>query len=151
MKPSFLRLLKEKLRTIRTYLNANHFWLFEIVLKLSGDMEENAVPKPSSKFLYLSLEFEQYFCINYAKISLSRGYISAHNFDIICISETYLNSDTSDDDENLKIAGYSLIRADHPSNIKRGGVCIYYKHSLAFILLNIYYLDKCMNFEICYH
>ena len=47
-----------------------------------------------------------------------------------------------------KIAGYNLIRADHTSNFKRGGVYIYYKHSLAFRLLNIHYLNECMNFEI---
>ena len=76
------------------------------------------------------------------------AYISSHKFDAICISETYLDSDTSDDDDNLKIAGYNLIRADRPSNTKQGGVRIYYKHSLAFKLSNIHYLKKCMSFEI---
>ena len=47
----------------------------------------------------------------------------------MCISETYLDSDTSTVDENLEIVGYTLKRANHPSNIKRGGVCIYNKHS----------------------
>ena len=61
---------------------------------------------------------------NYIKVSLLRACISTHKFDVICISETYLHSDTTDDDDNLKIAGSNLIRADHPSNTKRGGVCI---------------------------
>ena len=65
---------------------------------------------------------------NYIQISLLRTYISTHKFDVICISKTYLDSDTSDDDDNLKIAGYNLIRVDRPSNTKRDGVCIYYKH-----------------------
>ena len=52
------------------------------------------------------------------KVSLLRVYISTDKFDVICISETYLDSDTSNDD-NLKIAGYNLILADHPSNTKR--------------------------------
>ena len=85
---------------------------------------------------------------NYIKLLLLRAYISSHKFDIICISKTYLNSDTSTVDENLKIAGYTFIRADHPFNSKRGDVCIYYKHSLAFGLLDICYLDECINFEI---
>ena len=68
------------------------------------------------------------------KFSLLRGYLSTHKFDVICISEIYLNSDTSTVDENLEI---TLIRADHPSNTKRSDVCIYYKHSLAFKLLDI--------------
>ena len=62
---------------------------------------------------------------NYIKVSLLRAYISTHKFDVICISEIYLDSDASDDDSNLKIAGYNLIRVDHPSNTKRGGVCNY--------------------------
>ena len=32
----------------------------------------------------------------------------------------------------------------------RGGVCVYYKHSLAFRLLNIHYLKECMTFEISF-
>ena len=75
------------------------------------------------------------------KLSLLRAYLSTHKFDIICISETYLNSDTSTVNENLGIAGYTLIRADHPSNTKRGGAYIYYKHSLAFKFLDICYLE----------
>ena len=68
---------------------------------------------------------------NYIKLSLSRAYVSTHKFDVICISETYLKSDTSTVDGNLEIVVYTLISADHPSNTKRGGVCIYYKYSLA--------------------
>ena len=87
---------------------------------------------------------------NYIKVSLLRAYISTHKFDVICISETYLDFDTTDDDHNLKIASYNLIRADHPPNTKRGGVCIYYKDSLAFISLNIHYLKDWMSFEISF-
>ena len=51
--------------------------------------------------------------------------VAIDKFDVICISETYLDSYTSTVDENLEIVGYTLIRADHPSNTKRGGACIY--------------------------
>ena len=30
----------------------------------------------------------------------------------------------------IDIVGYSLVRADHPSNTKNGGFCIYYKDFL---------------------
>ena len=43
-----------------------------------------------------------------------------HKFDIICISESYLNSDTSSHDDNLKKPCYSMSRADHPSGNRRG-------------------------------
>ena len=52
--------------------------------------------------------------------------------EIICIYKTYLDSVTSHGNLNLKISGFTLIRADHPCNSKRSGVCIYYRHSLAF-------------------
>ena len=128
------------------------FWLDEIVLKLSGDIEGNPWPKRRSNkhFSICHWNLNSISAHNYIKVSLLRVYISAHKFDVISISETYLDSDASDDDENLKIAGYNLIWADHPSNTKRGGVCIYYKHSLAFKLLNIYYLKEYMNFEISF-
>ena len=66
-----------------------------------------------------------------------RAYLSTNKFDVICISENYLDSDTTDDDNNLKVAGCNLIRADISSNTKRGGVCIYYKYAFAFRLLNL--------------
>ena len=92
---------------------------------------------------------------NYIKGSFLRAYISTHKFDVICISQTYLDSDTTDNHDNLKISGYNLIRADYPSNTKQGGVCIHYKQSLAFRLFNIHYLhlilhSLCMDFEISF-
>ena len=117
-------------------LYANHFWLYEIVLKLSGDIKENLVPKLSSNqsFSICHWHLNSISAHNYIKVSLLRAYISTPKFDVICIFETYLDSDTTDYDDNVKIAGCNLIRADHPSNAKRGGVCVYYKLSLAFRL-----------------
>ena len=45
---------------------------------------------------------------NYIKVSLLRAGISTHKFDVIGISETYLDSDTSDDDNILLICLYLL-------------------------------------------
>ena len=47
------------------------------------------------------------------KLLLLTAYLCTHKSDVICISETYLNSDTSTVDENLEIAGYTLNRAEH--------------------------------------
>ena len=118
-------------------------------MKLSCDIEEKAL---TNVFLFVTCSI----CIsahNYIKdiqVSLLRAYISTLKFDVICSSETHLDSDTYDDDSNLKIAGYTLIRADHPSNTKQGGVCIYYINSLTFRLLNIHNLKECMNSEISF-
>ena len=41
-----------------------------------------------------------------------------------------------------------LIRSGHPSNTKRGGVCIYYKRSLLLRVTNIGYLHECLSFDL---
>ena len=53
----------------------------------------------------------------------------------------------------MAISGYNLIRSDHPSNNKRGGVCIYYKNFLPLRVLSIQYLQvgcKICNFISLY-
>ena len=79
---------------------------------------------------------------------LLKAYTAIHKFDIICISETYLDFNTSPDDSNLEISCYNLIWSDHPSNNKQGGICIYYNHFLPLRILNVQYLQECINFEI---
>ena len=56
---------------------------------------------------------------------------------MICVSETYLHSSISNDEKYISIKGHSLVRADHLSNTKRGGVCTYYKESLAVRIIDI--------------
>ena len=48
----------------------------------------------------------------------------------------------------MQLPGFDLIRADHPSNTKRGGVSIYYQNLLPLKLINIHYLNECITFEI---
>ena len=80
---------------------------------------------------------------------LIEAFITTSNFDIVCLSETFLDSTIPDDDVNIQINGYSLLRADHPSNIKRGGVCIYFKESLPLIRRNdLTNLKDCLVTEI---
>ena len=77
-----------------------------------------------------------------------RAYISLHNFDVIWISETYPDSITALDDENLAITVYNLLRANHASSSKRDGICVYYKSSLALRIIDVHYLQECLIFEI---
>ena len=48
----------------------------------------------------------------------------------------------------MVIAGYDLYRAYHPSSVKRGGVCIYYKNFLPLKVIDIQYLQECINFKM---
>ena len=68
--------------------------------------------------------------------------------DIICLSETYLDSSVPVDDDNLKIPGYSSARADHLSNTRHGGVLIYYKNFLTIKLIDVKYLHASLNFAL---
>ena len=81
-------------------------------------------------------------------MSLLNAYLTFYKFDIVCSSETYLDSNTAPDNNNLEISGYNLIILDHSSNSKRGGVCIYYKNFLRLRVLDIQYLHECINIEL---
>ena len=50
---------------------------------------------------------------NFSKISLLKVHNTTHTYDIICLSETYLNYDTLSYNDNLQTPGCKLIRADH--------------------------------------
>ena len=54
-----------------------------------------------------------------------------HTYDFISLSETWLDSKTSIDSNDLSLKGYNLNRVDNPVNVKKGGVCVYYKETLA--------------------
>ena len=45
----------------------------------------------------------------FIKLSLLEAYNTVHDFDIICISETFMNSEISTDDPRLSLQGYTMI------------------------------------------
>ena len=124
--------------------------VYLILTKRSGDTEQNPGPKSNSSqsFFICHWNLISISAHDFIKISHFKTYIATRKLDVICLSETYLDSSISNDDDNLEIPGYDLFRADHPSNTKRGGVCIYYRNSLPLKILNIQYLHECINFEI---
>ena len=78
-----------------------------------------------------------------------QAYVTQYNCDIICLSETFLNSSIQNDDDRIKIDGYNLIRSDHPSDSKKGGACICYKEHISLIKWDdICTLDSCLVTEI---
>ena len=64
------------------------------------------------------------------KISQIEAYNLLYNYDLICLSETCFDSSILKRDKNFQLNGYHLIRANHPSNTKRGGVFIYHKEGV---------------------
>ena len=113
-----------------------------------GDIEANPGPKYSS-LTFCHWNLNGLTAHDSIKISLLQTYITQHNYDIICLSETFLNSSIETNDDRISIDEYNLIRADHPSDSKRGGVCIYYKEHIPLIKRDdICTLDNCLVTEI---
>ena len=119
-------------------------------MHLSGDIEKNPGPKKdfSQMFSIGHWNLNSLVARNFTKVALLKAYLSVQKFDIFCISETYLNSSITEDDDSLRIPGYNLIRSHHPSNSKRGGVAIYYKYFLPLKLIDVNYLRESTLFEL---
>ena len=117
----------------------HYVWLYSLAIKLSGDIEDNPCPKATSCdcLLICHWNLNSICAHNFIKLSLLRAYISINKIDIICLSETYLDSSIPSDDDNLELPGYNLVRADNPTNTNRGGVCIYYHNSLPLKVIDI--------------
>ena len=112
------------------------FLLFFIqnLLSCCGETEENPGPKYSLTFCHWILN--RLTAHDSTKLSLVQAYITQHNYDIICLTETFLNFYVLSDDNVITIDGYNLIRSDHPSDSKKDGVCICYKEHIPIILLD---------------
>ena len=85
---------------------------------LSDDVKINPEPLGNCKeyFSVCHWNLNSIYTHDYSKSFLLKGYIILHKFDIICLSETYLDFTIPSDDEKLQSPGYTLIRSDHPSN-----------------------------------
>ena len=72
---------------------------------------------------------------NFAKLTQLKTDNSIYKHGFIYLSETYF--DLATPKNLLEIEGYNFVRADHLNNVKRGGVCIYYKKSLPVRAINL--------------
>ena len=88
---------------------------------LSADNEASWLLLPSLVSLLSgsTVQPENVSSQSYTKVSLITAFNFIHNFDIICVSDTFLNSETAANDPNLEIPGYNMHRVDHLSNCKR--------------------------------
>ena len=65
------------------------------------------------------------------------------------LTKTFLDSSTLSEDPRLAIEGYKPFCCDHPSNLRRVGVCLYFKdHLLLAIRPNLTTLGECLVCEI---
>ena len=95
-----------------------HILITKLLLKC-GDIEPNLGPKNKQCLSICHFNINSLAAHNFAKLSSLNAFNSVHDFDIICLSESFLDSSFSTDDSNLALRGYKLVRADHPSDVKR--------------------------------
>ena len=96
---------------------------------MSGDVEIYPGPKRNScrrqSFSIWHWNLNSLVAHSFAKVSLLTAYLSVNKFDFVYLSETLLNCEILTDNYNLQIPGYSIDWENHPSNAKRGGLCVF--------------------------
>ena len=77
-------------------------------------------------------------------------YKTVNKFDMIYISELYLDSSISPDSQQLNIKNYKLVWNDNPGNVRRAGVClcVYFCETLLVLCISNLYLNECLIFDV---
>ena len=134
---------------ITKFINIFLFICIVNLLCCCDDVQTNPDPKYSS-LTFFHWNLNSLAAHDSIKISLLQAYILKHNYDIICLSETFLNSSIEINADRISLDGYNLIRSDHRSDSKKDGVCIYYKEDIPLIKRDdICPLGNCLLAEIC--
>ena len=87
---------------------------------------------------------------DFSKLSPLGAYNNHHMDDIVCLSETYLDSFVSYDGLRLHLSGYQLVRDDSLSNNKKVSVVIYFKETLTIWPVRTDSLKDCLLLEVFY-
>ena len=77
-----------------------------------------------------------------------KAYNTVNKFVIIHLSDTFIDSSILTENNNLKLNGYKMVKADHPNNVKRGSMCAYVRASLPVRNFSNLYLSKCLAVTI---
>ena len=112
-----------------------------------GDIETEPGPQPPNNLKIAYWNMGGLPTDNFAKKTNLEAFLSNNKLDIVMIGETHLNHDTNDND--LQINGYTLQRCDHPNNVSRGGVCVYFRSDLPITIKpDLTFLDECIVMEL---
>ena len=94
--PTSFRLCFLKIADITVFL----LLFIQNLLSCCGDIEENPGPKYSS-LTFCHWNLNRLTAHDSTKISLLEAYITQQNYDIICLTETFLNSSFPSDDNRI--------------------------------------------------
>ena len=113
-----------------------------------GDIEINPGLKKKQPKYFSCCHWNVNILLAHNKISLLTAYNTTHQYDVICISETFRDSSLPLDDHNISNGGYSLTGADHHDNVKMGGVCLYFQENLTLKVIDNSFIPQCIICEI---
>ena len=105
------------------------------------DVKINSGPKKKEAIFFSCFQWNVNRILAHNKLSLLEAYKTTHKYDILCTSETYLDSSISAD-TTLSLPGDNIVQSDHPDNVTWGGVCLYYKENLSLRSINIKFLSQ---------
>ena len=91
------------------------------MLLVFGDIELNPGPRKRDTCYNLPIchwSLNITAAHSFEKVNLLKAYNTVNKFNIICLSETYLDSSIVSDNDNLVIKGYKLVRDDHSTTLR---------------------------------
>ena len=100
---SILKISIISLHLLISYSFLTQLWIYSHRISLTGGIELNPGPKRDINqcFSVCHWNLNSVASHNFSKIQLSIAYNCIHKFDIICLSESYLNSEILSSDRNL--------------------------------------------------
>ena len=88
------------------------FFVFILPSFVCGGFELNPGPKNRNSCYNFSIchwDLNSITALNFVKVNLLQACNSIHDFDMICLSESYLHSTVPSDNDNLYIRDYKLV------------------------------------------
>ena len=76
------------------------------------------VLKPKTKISFCQWNLNGLAAHSFTEVSLLQALSVTHDYDIVCLSKTFLDSFISND-KRINNKGYNLLQADHQSNKKK--------------------------------
>ena len=101
--------------------------LIQLLLVCSGDIEINPGPKTKNQILFCHWNLNGLAARNCTKVSLLQALSVTHDYGIICLSETLLDSPSSNDDERINTVLKATIFYGHTIQVtkkEQAFVCI---------------------------
>ena len=121
---------------------------FNIILLRSGNIHPNPGPV-ANQFNFCHWNLNGLMAHDKLKLALIEAYNAVYHYDVIGISETFLNSKINDSDICIQGFSHDVFRKDHPNDTSRGGVCLYYRENLPITRVkNLEILDEAIVCQI---